>query len=211
MSSISSENARQITHQALGAAIVHNRGQLIALLRKHGVNISESYPNSQLTVAILVATREKPRFRQDLAALLESVTKTQTKNFTAEKGMQFFFTADRGEQFSNTANRFFYNADGEDKTAAGKYLQDNLGTILNTGLGTISTLLTNKSNAKLADKALAIEAEKTRQAELAAQLGAQAGALGGTVKPGLSTGAKVAIGVGVAAVLGTIIYFIVKK
>ena len=79
--------------------------------------------------------------------------------------------------------------------------------MIGTGLDTLSTSLKNKSDQKLANTALALEVEKTKQAALLAQGGSGAG----VIKPGLSTGAKVAIGLGVATLVGVIIYFVVKK
>lgn len=90
------------------------------------------------------------------------------------------------------------------------FTPDKLNTLFNTGLGILSTSLANKSNKQLADKALEIEKEKTKQAELlAAANAATAGA--GSLKPGLSTGAKIGIGLGIAATVGTILYFVLRK
>ncbi len=83
----------------------------------------------------------------------------------------------------------------------------NLSNLFNAGLGVLSTTLTNKSNKELAQKALEIEQEKTKQAALLAA----SGGLRGAASPGLSTGAKIGIGLAVAATVGTIIYLLVRR
>lgn len=192
---------QQIARNAIAMALVKNRGAVISLLRKYGVNVDKGSTDHELIVAILVANRDNEKFRQELRTLLLKSADSNTQNFTAEKSMNFFFTAENGQNF-------FYPADGE-QTGVGKFLSGNLDTILSTGLATLSTVITNKSNSKLADKALAIETEKTKQAQLAA-IAAGAGA-GSGAKTGLSTGAKIGIAVIGLAGLGTILYFIVKK
>jgi hypothetical protein len=75
----------------------------------------------------------------------------------------------------------------------------NLGNLFNTGVNTLSTLLTNKSNKDLANTALEIEKEKTQQAAMLAAA-AQSGGGAAPPKKGLSTGAKIGIGVGILIV-----------
>lgn len=236
---MTTEQMQQVTRNAIALAVVKNRSRIIALLRSHGVNVDSAYPDDQLITAILVAVQSKLAFRNDLQKLLLATAAAHTNNFTGEQGSNFFpplqpgqgkdgfsFTQEDAEGFfspkgtgrgkdgfaftAEKAANFFNANDEKDKTAAGVFLKENMGTILNTGLGTISTLLTNKSNGKIADKALLIEQEKTKQAALlAAGSGLATGA--GTASTGLSTGAKIGIGVAVLAVVGVIIYFIVKK
>lgn len=217
--SITYGQSQQMARNAIALAVVNNRHQLEALLQKYGVDTSKADTDEKLIIAILVAMQGNKRLRHDLKGLLVQVTPANSKNFTAESG--FFFTAEKGDGFFN----FNINTSGlqsaatavnakttttttKDKTAVGSFLSGNLDKILGTGLDTISTLVTNKSNSKLADKALAIEVEKTKQAALGATIGNAAGAAKTT---GMSTGAKIAIGVGVVAVLGTIVWLLVRK
>jgi len=205
------EAMQQIARNAIALALVKNRGAVISLLRKYGINVDKDSSNDQLIVAILVANRDNQKFRQELKELLLKTSAGSTKNFTAEKSMNFFFTAENGNNFFNLG------PDGpgadeqnvKEKTGLGKFLSGNLDKILGTGLSTLSTVITNKSNSKLADKAIALETEKTKQAQLAA-LAAGATSVPGSGK-GMSTGAKIGIGIAVVALLGTIVYFIVKK
>lgn len=204
MEKLTYNEAQKITQKAIALTIKNNRLKLIALLKSYGVNMSASDSDQQIIVAVLVALKEKRFFRNDLQKLLLQTASEQTQNFTGDSG--FFFST--GNQ-----SRFFGEDGGEKepkaKTGLGKYLQDNMGNILNKGLDTITTVITNKSNQKLVDKAKELEEIKLQNAAIQAA-GAKLGT-GAEQKTGLSTGAKVAIGLIAAAAAGTIIYFIVKK
>lgn len=216
---------QQITRNAIALALVKNRGAVISLLRKYGVNVDKDSKDNQLIIAILVANRSNEKFRQELKHLLLQTAGNNTKNFTAEKSMNFFFTAENGQNFFNAPgddpndawSRLLKNQNTntateteKQKTGVGQFLSGNLDKILNTGLSTLSTVITNKSNSKLADKALAIEAEKTKQAQLAAMAAGAGSVVNG--KKGLSTGAKIGIGVLGLGGLIVIVYFaFIKK
>lgn len=208
--------AAEITRRAIGLAIVKNRDKIISLLKKYGVAVDKSYSDDQLIVATLVGIRSNAKFKNDLRDLLADTT-SETVGFTAEYN-SFFFTGKESffnlvsydSAASEQAVKGTTGSATKEKTALGSLLSDKntLTNILNTGLNVFSTSLTNKGNKELADKALQIEVEKTKQATLAAQ---NNNAGGGSGVAGLSTGAKVAIGVGVLAVVGVIIYFVAKK
>lgn len=211
---MTTSKAQEITRKALGIAIARNRSRIIALLKKYGVAIDDSYSDDELIVGVLTALKTNNRFKKDLGDLLYETTSDAMKSFTGEEGQQFFgfvsaaTLAEAAASQENTTTA--PTGTQKEKTALGGLFADKntLSSILNTGLGVLSTSLTNKGNQKLANTALAIETEKTKQAALAA--GAGGNGLPGA-QQGLSTGAKIAIGVGIAAVLGTIIYFVVKK
>jgi hypothetical protein len=77
-------------------------------------------------------------------------------------------------------------------------------SLLKTGIGVVATKVGSSSNQGLAQTAAQIEAEKTKQL--------QAQALLAKNKPAttMSTGAKIGIAIGAAAILGVAIYAIVK-
>lgn len=208
--------AKEITRKAIGLAIVKNRDKIVALLKKYGVAIDSSYSDDELIVATLVGIRSNTKFKDDLGKLLTETT-SESIGFTAEYN-SFFFTGSEsffgwdGETGTASSTTTTTTTKPKEKTAIGSLLSDKntLSNILNTGLSVFSTSLTNKSNQKLADTALQIEAEKTKQAALLAQRAGAGGGAGGA-NTGLSTGAKIGIGIGVAAVVGLIIYLVVKK
>lgn len=221
----SSENINQITIQALGLTMATRRNEVVDLLKKYGVAIDKSYADRDIITALLIACSKDERFKAECTNLMSEAMMSQAgaadiaadKAFTGESQQRFFPANASRKSFTGETEQHFFpassltdanNTSTTGKTGVGKFLDANLDKILNTGLTTISTIATNKSNQKLAQTALQIEQEKTRQAELVAAGG---GAGFGTAKKGLSTGAKIGIGLGVAGVIGTIIYFLVKK
>jgi hypothetical protein len=211
--------AQDITRKALGIAIVKNRGKIIALLKKYGVAVDNSYSNEELIVGTLAAVQSKERFREDLKNLLTETT-SQALSFTGEEGMNFFYadgptiydifddntSSAATTQPSSTAGT---TTAQKQKTALGSLLsdKDTLKNILGTGLNVLSTSLTSKSNQKLADKALAIETEKTKQAALSyGGGGAQP-----TAKNGWSTGAIIGVTLLGIVVLGGTIYLATRN
>lgn len=215
-------DAETATRIAIATAVEKNRKGVVALLNKHGVNIGSNYTNQELIVGLLQAMKSNDRFKKELAALL-SQTATEHKSSFAEGNFCFtagnFFAAN-GLNFSNGDEAGIHSPDEElgisnnsssaptstpDKKKSGVFSAANLNALFNTGLDTLSTILKNKSNQKLAQTAKEIEEEKTKQAALAG--------VGGGIgtKSGLSTGAKVGIALGIVAVVGTIVYLVVKK
>lgn len=197
-------NPHDFSTKAIGLAIAKNRDKIIALLKKYGVNVDKSFADDKLIVAVLVANKQNKRFQADLKELLKETVKSH-KSFTGE--YPFFGFNFPGED-PDAETPATTTTTTKPKTAAGSFLANNLDSLLNTGLSTLSSVITNKANQKLLNQSLAIETEKTKQAAL---LAAGGGSGAGTTKTGLSTGAKIAIGVGVAAVIGVIIYVVVKK
>jgi hypothetical protein len=217
--------AKDIARKSLGLAIVKNRDKIIALLKKYGVAVDDTYSNDELIVGVLAAVQSKARFREDLTKLLTETT-GEALSFTGEEQMEFFYMANGEDPWASIKAAYAANNPGQaitsgsvanlsdtttttkQKTAIGSLLSDKntLSNILGTGLNVLSTSLTNKSNQKLADTALAIEAEKTKQAAL---LAAGGSAAPGTAS-GWSTGAKIAVGVGAVAFVSLIVWLIVK-
>jgi hypothetical protein len=216
--------AQDITRKALGMAIVRNREKIIALLKKYGVAVDSSYTNDELIVGVLTAVQSNKRFRDDLSKLLADST-SDTLSFTGEAGQQFFNAA--GDPWAELTAAYANNNPSKaimgsggvanttttgtttQKTAIGSLLSDKntLSSILNTGLATLSTSLTNKSNQKLANTALAIETEKTKQAALSAS-GTGAGTPSGKAPMSLAT--KIGLAVAGTGILVLIIYLIAK-
>lgn len=212
-------NLTQVQHQKLttdgiAAVMRKNKKGIIALLKNNGVNIDSSYDDHAIIVGVLQAVRSTgpnaQRFRTDLANLMAQMASKGMQSFTDDAGTGGFYNWVDPPTDSALAPvgapPLNQNTGGTKTPNTGIFSPNNLATIFNTGLGILSTSLTNKSNQQLAQTALQIEQEKTRQAALVG-----AGGAGGGVKKGLSAGAWIAIIIGVLG-LGGIIYFaFIKK
>lgn len=190
--------AAEISSQSLAAAMATNRNKIIALLKKHGIAVDQSYKDQAIILAVLMAMRDQKMgtaFTNDLKGIL--VNNKPVLNFTAE------------------SETFFRNVTGDtgssQKSTIGSLVSDpnTWSSILNTGLDVLSSSVKSKSDKQLADTALKIEQEKTKQAELIAAQ--KAGGGNGSTSSGMSTGAKIAIGVGVAVVIITIVVLVFRK
>lgn len=226
--------SRQFAIQGIAHTMRTRRDSIIALLRKHGVIIDQSYDDPAITIAVLKAVGTSPRFRGDLSKLMADAASEGKKSFTGREGFFQFtgregffgFTGKEGffnfgptdEELGSTTSTSNYTpaSTGSSSTSSatktnsalsGLLTGNNLSNLFNTGLNVLSTTVSAKSNQKLADTALQIEQAKTMQAAYLA-----GGGYGSTLPgAGMSTGAKVAIGVLVLGVLGTVTYFIVRK
>lgn len=98
---------------------------------------------------------------------------------------------------TNTTKTSFWDKLGSAFTA------DTIKTVVNTGLGAVSTKLQSNANTKSEENAL--ELERIRLAQIEAQNA------GKGIVTGLSTGAIVAIGLAGLLIIGLIIYAVKKK
>lgn len=204
----------KITTAAIAATVRTNRAGIIALLKKHGVAIDSGYSDQEIIVGLLQAIRSSKRFRDDLAPVLAGVVSKSMASFTgaAESGA-FYYNVD-GEApggdpggVHSGINDVINGGNSSTVKKPGFFSGANLTNLFNTGLSVLSTTLANKSNQQLANTALQIEQEKTKQSALAGIVGK--GAAG--TNPGMSTGAKIAIALGILTILGLGAYFLFFK
>lgn len=211
---------QHITHQAIAFSLKTKKEQIIALLKKYGVVVSSGDNDEKIIIALLVSLKRNKNFKEDLKKLLEQNTQKEL-SFTAESNSQFFnVISGLGSITSNMmitpkmeqeiVKGVKKTSATSSKTALGSYLKDNLGNILNKGLDTISTVLTNKSNQQLVNKAKELEELKMQTASIQAASAGMGANAGGTAKK-MSTGAKIAIGAGALLLIGTLVFVIVKK
>lgn len=93
------------------------------------------------------------------------------------------------------------------QTLGGVASTENLNKLFGTGLDVLSTKLAANANKDSEERALELERIRLQQLQTQAALKATTS----VSTPGLSTGAWIAIGLGSALLIGTVIYFAVKK
>lgn len=225
-------DALQVTRSLLAYQVVNDKGSLVRLLKRNGVEVPENASNTEITSAALFASGKSANFKKELAALLSGNAKTAGEQFSSFVGQEMGFTG--LDDFSFTGMEGFESYNGgtqqlslaikqgvdtgkiktkKDKTGAGKALssigtffkqnvltKENIDTAVNIGLTKINTQTQNKAN-KIAQEGLVIQ---QYQDDIRNQQGSKG-------KAGLSTGAWVGIGLGVAAIVGIAIYFSTRK
>jgi hypothetical protein len=194
---------QKMTSNAIAAVVLHNKNAVIALLKKNGVNVDGSYSDKELIVGILAAARSNARFRGELRQLMTNTMLEHKSGFTGDG----FFNAMGGETNPLQTATVPSTSTSTGSSASSFFNSTNLNKLFDTGLNILSTSLQNKSNKQLADTALQIEQEKTKQAALlAANKGNATGTTGG-----LSTGAKIGIGIAITGLLVLLLWVIFKK
>lgn len=225
-------DALQVTRSLLAYQVVNDKGSLVRLLKRNGVEVPENASNTEITSAALFASGKSANFKKELAALLSGNAKTAGEQSSSFVGQEMGFTG--LDDFSFTGMEGFESYNGgtqqlslaikqgvdtgkiktkKDKTGAGKALssigtffkqnvltKENIDTAVNIGLTKINTQTQNKAN-KIAQEGLVIQ---QYQDDIRNQQGSKG-------KAGLSTGAWVGIGLGVAAIVGIAIYFSTRK
>ncbi len=225
-------DALQVTRSLLAYQVVNDRGSLERLLKRNGVSVPENASDAEVISASLFTAGKSANFKKELASLLSGKAKTAGEKFSSFVGQEMGFTG--LDDFSFTGMEGFESYNGgtqqlslavkqgidtgkiktkKDKTGAGKALssigtffkenvltRENIDTAVNIGLTKINTQTQNKAN-KIAQEGLVIQ---QYQDDIRNQQASKA-------KGGLSTGAWVAIGLGVAAIVGIGIYLSTRK
>ncbi len=225
-------DALQITRSLLAYQVVNDKDALVRLLKRNGVEVPQNATDAEITSAALFASGKSANFKKELASLLSGNAKSAGDEFSSFVGQEMGFTG--LDDFSFTGMEGFQSYNGgtqqlslavkqgidtgkiktkKDKTGAGKVLssigtffkenvltKENVDTAVNIGLTKINTQTQNKAN-RIAQEGLVIQ---QYQDDIRNQQGARG-------KGGLSTGAWIAIGLGVAAIVGIGIYFATRK
>ena len=224
MASISTLDA---TRSLIAYAVVNDKGSLIKLLKRNGVEMPDNASDQEVTAAIIVASGASDNFKKELSKLLASQAVKSADLFSSFVGGDdmFGFTGIDDFMSSNGPEKAFKDPFANLKpppaprisalpTAAvvkalasiGSFLKENVLTKENIesgvqiGLTKINTKTQGKAN-QVAQESLAIQ---QYQDDIRNQQGR-------TAAKGLSTGTWVAIGVGVVALVGIVIYVTSKR
>lgn len=225
-------NSAEAAQNMIAYTVVDDKGSLVRLLERNGVQMPSNPSDSSVTMAVLTASSKSQNFKNELANLLTKKAKkasddfsnfvgdstdfgfTGIDDFSFTGGLTPTFTSNLSKATTTTPSKSAQRqasrvsaTNPQGKTGVGLFLQ-NLGRSLssedtiNSGLNIGLTAINNK----VAGKQNALQNEATvitqKQDEVRQSL-AQAPA-------GSKTLTYVFVGVGVLA-LGAIIYFVAKK
>jgi hypothetical protein len=204
----------------LAEVLTNNIEDVRQLLVSNGVAGAESMGKTDLKIAFLKAIKDSASFRDSASRFLSSLVQSQA-NFTGAGNLNFGIgiyddptdpiptesnpTATTPVVKPAASTGSFWN------TLGGVANQDNLNKLFSTGLDTLSTSLKSKANKASEERALELERIRLEQIQAQKDLVSAGGKVPGTTSTGLSTGAKVGIGIGGAVLLGVIIYLVVRK
>ncbi len=134
--------AKELVDKVIVDVVQNERGALIKVLRKNGVDIGDSIDDQSLLTATYLAFSKSKAFKKDFSAMIK-------------------------QWVAKNTDTPYSNANGEVWKTIGNAFKDNASKIVETGLGVLSTKLTINAQNKLT--ASAAELEKQRQASAAAE------------------------------------------
>jgi hypothetical protein len=221
-------STQQVARELISYTVVTDKGSLVKLLERNGVQLPMNPSDREVTVAVLAASGKSQNFKNELSKLLTSKVSQAADDYTQFVGDSSDFGFTGIDDFSFTGEEKFFNAPGikdlskqakktsrvtetnpQGKSGFGIFLQnlgrslaseDTINAGLNVGLTSINNRIQNKQNALQQETVLLTQ----RQDELRQQLPA------GAVKKGIGTTGIILIVVGVLAI-GATIYFVTKK
>lgn len=202
--------AKDVIIKSIGYMVYEDRGTLIDLLRKNGVQVSDNVSDDDLIKMTYVAIGNSLQFKKDLARYIDAQTKEAYEGYVDEE----FFNGDGDKKAARTAKKT------ERKTARetarterggskvgvavkGIATKENVQSVINTGLGLLADSLSAKADRKTVQEATILASEKSKQAiaEAAAE-DSKKSRIKSWIIPTI---------IGVVVIGGIITYFVIKK
>jgi len=202
--------AKDVIIKSIGYMVYEDRGTLIDLLRKNGVQVSDNVSDDDLIKMTYVAIGNSLQFKKDLARYIDAQTKEAYEGYVDEE----FFNVDADKKAARTAKKTERKtARDTAKTARGGSkvgvavkgiaTKENVQAAINTGLGLLADSLSAKADRKTVQEATLLASEKSKQAIAEAQAeDSKKSRIKSWIVPTL---------IGVVVIGGIVTYFIMKK
>jgi len=200
--------AKDVIIKSIGYMVYEDRGTLIDLLRKNGVQVSDN--DDDLIKMTYVAIGNSLQFKKDLARYIDAQTKEAYEGYVDEE----FFNVDADKKAARTAKKTEKKTAREAaKTARGGSkvgvavkgiaTKENVQAAINTGLGLLADSLSAKADRKTVQEATLLASEKSKQAIAEAQAeDSKKSRIKSWIIPTL---------IGVVVIGGIVTYFVMKK
>jgi hypothetical protein len=202
--------AKDVIIKSIGYMVYEDRGTLIDLLRKNGVQVSDNVSDDDLIKMTYVAIGNSLQFKKDLARYIDAQTKEAYEGYVDEE----FFNVDADKKAARTAKKTEKKTAREAaKTARGGSkvgvavkgiaTKENVQAAINTGLGLLADSLSAKADRKTVQEATLLASEKSKQAIAEAQAeDSKKSRIKSWIIPTL---------IGVVVIGGIVTYFVMKK
>lgn len=202
--------AKDVIIKSIGYMVYEDRGTLINLLRKNGVQVSDNVSDDDLIKMTYVAIGNSLQFKKDLARYIDAQTKEAYEGYVDEE----FFNVDADKKAARTAKKTERKTARETaKTARGGSkvgvavkgiaTKENVQSVINTGLGLLADSLSAKADRKTVQDATLLASEKSKQAIAEAEKeDAKKSRIKSWIIPTI---------IGVVVIGGIITYFVIKK
>ena len=184
--------AKDVIIKSIGYIVYEDRGTLIDLLRKNGVQISDNVSDDDLIKMTYVAIGNSLQFKKDLARYIDAQTKEAYEGYVEE---EFFNAPGDDRKAARTAKKT------EKKTAREAAKTARGGS--KVGLGLLADSLSAKADRKTVQEATLLASEKSKQAIAEAQAeDSKKSRIKSWIIPTL---------IGVVVIGGIVTYFVMKK
>jgi len=202
--------AKDVIIKSIGYMVYEDRGTLIDLLRKNGVQVSDNVSDDDLIKMTYVAIGNSLQFKKDLARYIDAQTKEAYEGYVDEE----FFNGDGDKKAARVAKRTERKtARDTAKTARGGSkvgvavkgiaTKENVQAAINTGLGLLADSLSAKADRKTVQEATLLASEKSKQAIAEAQAeDSKKSRIKSWIIPTL---------IGVVVIGGIVTYFVMRK
>jgi hypothetical protein len=202
--------AKDVIIKSIGYMVYEDRGTLIDLLRKNGVQVSDNVSDDDLIKMTYVAIGNSLQFKKDLARYIDAQTKEAYEGYVDEE----FFNVDADKKAARTAKKTERKtARDTAKTARGGSkvgvavkgiaTKENVQAAINTGLGLLADSLSSKADRKTVQEATLLASEKSKQAIAEAQAeDSKKSRIKSWIIPTL---------IGVVVIGGIVTYFVMRK
>lgn len=202
--------AKDVIIKSIGYMVYEDRGALIDLLRKNGVQVSDNVSDDDLIRMTYVAIGNSLQFKKDLARYIDAQTKEAYEGYVEEG----FFNSNGDKKTVRTAKRTERKtARDTAKTARGGSkvgvavkgiaTKENVQAAINTGLGLLADSLSAKADRKTVQEATLLASEKSKQAIAEAQAeDSKKSRIKSWIIPTL---------IGVVVIGGIVTYFVMRK
>jgi hypothetical protein len=110
-------NAQEAVRNMISYTIVTDKGSLVRLLERNGVQMPNNPSDKEVTASVLLASAKSPNFKQELSSLLTSKVPQAGSDFASFVGDSSDFGFTGIDDFSFTGADEFFAANGKDKAA----------------------------------------------------------------------------------------------
>ena len=150
MNQVSTQQLIDITRNSLVVLIQEKKSDVIAIVRKNGINIPQDINNDQLFAVVIKSMKDSVSFRKDIAKALKS-TASEYSNYVDEN---LYADAKPKKPYEDT---FFGNI----------FTKERLGNIVDTGVAIYSSSLANKQQRQGEQNAISYELAKAQNVSTA--------------------------------------------
>lgn len=103
-------NATQVTNELISYSVVTDKGSLVRLLERNGIQMPNNPSDKEVTLAVIMANSKSATFRKDLAKFLASKLPKASEDFSQFVGNSQDFGFTGIDDFSFVGEEKFFNA-----------------------------------------------------------------------------------------------------